>query len=91
MKKYFLIILSFFYVYSFYGQEKLKVSLLFAGDAMQHKSQLDAAHVKGGGYNYSKYFNQIKEQIDSADIAIVNFETTLPGKAYTGYPIFWIS
>ena len=56
MKKYLLIILSLFYVYSFYGQEKQKVSLLFAGDAMQHKSQLDAARVKGGGYDYSKYF-----------------------------------
>ena len=88
MKKYLLIILSLFYVYSFYGQEKQKVSLLFAGDAMQHKSQLDAARVKGGGYDYSKYFNQIKDQIDSADISIVNFETTLPGKAYTGYPNF---
>lgn len=70
------------------AQTEKKVSLLFAGDAMQHKSQLDAARIKGGGYDYSQYFEQIKPQIDSADIAIVNFETTLPGRAYTGYPCF---
>lgn len=69
------------------GQTNKKISLLFAGDAMQHKSQLDAAKTKDG-YDYSKYFAQIKPQIDSADIAIVNFETTLPGRAYTGYPSF---
>lgn len=88
MKKLLLIILSLFYLHSSYGQKEQKVSLLFAGDAMQHKSQLDAARIKGGSYDYSKYFIQIKDQIDSADIAIVNFETTLPGKGYTGYPNF---
>lgn len=87
MKRLIPIILSLFVSYYIQGQSQ-KVSLLFAGDAMQHKSQLDAAHVKGSGYNYSKYFAQIKNQIDSADIAMVNFETTLPGKTYTGYPSF---
>lgn len=68
------------------SQEK-NVSLLFAGDAMQHQSQLDAARVKDG-YDYSSYFRHIKDEIEAADIAIVNFETTLPGKNYTGYPTF---
>lgn len=88
MKKLLLVTLSFLILYNTYGQDKQKVSLLFAGDAMQHKSQLDAARIKGGGYDYSKYFSQIKNQIDSVDFAIVNLETTLPGKAYTGYPCF---
>jgi len=69
-----------------YGQQK-KVSLLFAGDAMQHKSQLDAAKTKNG-YDYSSYFKHIKAQIEAVDIAVVNFETTLPGRGFTGYPCF---
>lgn len=63
------------------------VSLLFAGDAMQHKSQLDGAKTSDG-YDYSQYFKHIKNKIDSVDIAVVNLETTLPGKKYTGYPAF---
>lgn len=78
----------YFFALLCYGQAgKKSVSLLFAGDAMQHKSQLDAAKTKEG-YDYSKYFAQIKNQIDSVDLSIVNFETTLPGKNYTGYPTF---
>lgn len=88
MKRLIPLILALFVIYNIHGQNNQKVSLLFAGDAMQHKSQLDAARIKGGGYDYSKYFSQIKSQIDSVDIAIVNFETTLPGRAYTGYPCF---
>lgn len=54
---------------------------------MQHKSQLDAAKTKDG-YDYSSYFSLIKNEIEGVDIAVVNFETTLPGKGFTGYPCF---
>lgn len=64
-----------------------KVTLLFAGDAMQHKSQIDNAYV-GGKYDYSSYFAYIKDEIEAADIAVVNLEVTLGGKPYTGYPTF---
>ncbi len=87
MRKYFLFFLLFILT-SFVGfAQKQTVSLLFAGDAMQHQSQLDAAKTKDG-YNYSSYFTEIEDQIKAADIAVVNLETTLPGKAYTGYPCF---
>lgn len=64
-----------------------KVSLLFAGDAMQHQVQIDAAKTKDG-YDYSSYFKHIKEYTDKADISIVNLEVTLAGKPHTGYPSF---
>lgn len=86
MKKGLLLSLSFLLSFAILSQEK-KVKLLFAGDAMQHKSQLDAAKTKDG-YNYSQYFKHIKHKLDSVDLAVVNLETTLPGKAYTGYPCF---
>lgn len=77
--------LLFFICYSF-AQEN-RVSFLFAGDAMQHQSQLDVAKTDSG-YNYSSYFKNIKDQIENVDIAVVNLEVTLPGKKYTGYPCF---
>ncbi len=64
-----------------------KVSLLFAGDAMQHKSQLDVARTNNG-YDYSAYFKYVAREIKEADIAVVNLEVTLPGGRYTGYPNF---
>lgn len=67
--------------------QKNKVSLLFAGDAMQHMPQVTAAKTSDG-YDYSPCFSRIRDKVKQADIAVVNFETTLPGKRYTGYPMF---
>lgn len=67
--------------------QKKDVSFLFAGDAMQHQSQINTAK-KGGEFDYSTYFEKIKEKITTADIAVVNLEVTLAGKPYTGYPQF---
>ena len=55
---------------------------------MQHKAQLDAALQPDGTYNYSGCFTQVTPEIEAADIAICNFETTLGGAPYTGYPQF---
>ena len=65
-----------------------KVSLYFAGDIMLHKDQLNAAHQKDGTYNYSGCFTLVTPEIKAADIAVCNFETTLGGAPYSGYPNF---
>lgn len=62
--------------------------LVFVGDAMQHKSQLDAARQPGGTYDYSGYFAGVKPWIADADYAVVNLETPLGGEPYSGYPMF---
>lgn len=64
-----------------------KITLLFAGDLMQHITQIHAAKTKDG-YDYSTYFKYIKDEIQKADLAIANLEVTLGGKPYTGYPTF---
>ena len=64
------------------------ISLYFAGDMMQHKAQLDAALQPDGTYNYTGCFTQVTPEIEAADIAVCNFETTLGGAPYTGYPQF---
>lgn len=62
--------------------------LLFAGDAMQHKAQLDAAHQGNGIYSYVECFEPVREMISGADFAVVNLETPLGGRPYRGYPCF---
>ena len=64
------------------------ISVYFAGDIMQHKAQLDAALRPDGTYDYSGCFDQVTTQIEAADIAVCNFETTLGGAPYSGYPQF---
>lgn len=82
-------LLLFFIVSSIALQaQKKQVSMLFVGDAMQHMPQVNAAKTKDGGYNYDSCFYLIKERVSAADLAFVNFETTLAGKPYSGYPTF---
>lgn len=64
-----------------------KLTLVFAGDLMQHQGQIDAARTPSG-FDYSHCFKYVKEEINKADIAIGNLEVTLAGKPYTGYPTF---
>lgn len=55
---------------------------------MQHQGQINAARTATGGYDYSSYFEYVKDEIQSADFAIANLEVTLGGKPYKGYPAF---
>ena len=66
----------------------MTLRIIFAGDLMQHRGQIDAARNADGTYSYDETFRYVKEKICSADIAIANFETTLGGKPYRGYPCF---
>lgn len=68
--------------------ENSKAEIIFVGDAMQHKAQIEAAHNADGTYNYSDCFTEILPYIANADYAVVNLETPLGGKPYTGYPCF---
>lgn len=79
--------LLLFFCISTYGQTH-KASLLFAGDAMQHKNQLEDAIRADGTYDYSQYFVEVEDAVKAADLAIVNLEVTLGGKPHTGYPTF---
>ena len=55
---------------------------------MQHSAQIEAASNGDGTYSYDEYFAAIKPYIENADYAVVNLETPLGGKPYTGYPCF---
>lgn len=65
------------------------VRLLFAGDAMQHATQFKWAwDTSTRCYNYEPNFRYLRPYLTEADISVVNFETTLSGKPYSGYPNF---
>ena len=65
-----------------------RIEILFAGDLMQHQSQLNAAHTPEGLYSYSPCFNYIRNEVSGAHLAIANLETTIGNKRYAGYPSF---
>jgi poly-gamma-glutamate synthesis protein (capsule biosynthesis protein) len=67
--------------------EKLK--LVFAGDIMGHSTQIKAALLPDGTYDYHHCFKYVAPILKQADLAIGNLEFTLPGKPpYSGYPQF---
>lgn len=75
-------------IFSISSTKAQSISLLFAGDAMQHQAQLDDAKMHDNSFYYDNNFDLIKDEVTSADIAVVNFETTLGGAPYRGYPAF---
>lgn len=68
-------------------QISTQLSLLFVGDFMQHVAQIEAAQTDSG-YCYNDCWQYVRDEISRADIAVGNFETTLGGKPYSGYPSF---
>ncbi len=71
------------------AQDTTYLTLLFAGDIMQHDSQIKAAFDPlAGNYDYTTCFQYIKPLLRQADLAVANLELTLAGPPYTGYPQF---
>jgi len=65
------------------------LSLLFIGDIMGHDEQiLSAGNSDDSTYNYDDVFQHVKDEISEADITFANFEVTLGGPPYKGYPAF---
>ena len=83
-----LILILFLFPLGLSAQEFGRITLLFAGDLMQHQGQIDAARQWDGSYDYSPCFQYVKDEIGRADVAIANLEVTLAGKPYRGYPQF---
>ncbi len=65
-----------------------QAEIVFAGDAMQHQAQLQAARQADGTYDYSACFSDIEYLVKSADYAVVNLETPVGSGNFTGYPCF---
>lgn len=66
------------------------VSILMAGDVLLHDKVAASGEMSDGTYNYDHMFANVKDEIESADIALVNQEIILGGRdlGLSGYPSF---
>ena len=72
-------------------KEDVHISMSVIGDIMCHNSQYqDAYNSSTKTYDFSYVFEDIKNYVNEADIAIGNLETTFAGKekGYSNYPRF---
>ncbi len=92
MKKYSLVLLLsgalFIFPEWLYSQEAEAVRFCFAGDLMQHGSQIRSALQDDGTYLYDSCFVYVKDRFTDAHFVGVNMETTFNGPPYSGYPSF---
>ncbi len=70
-------------------QEEL-VKIIMAGDILLHEKVSDSGKMDDGTYNYNHLFANLKDEISSADLALVNQEVILGGTeiGLSGYPNF---
>lgn len=72
-------------------KKDITINMVAIGDIMCHTSNFqDAYNSETKSYDFSYVFEDIKDYIKNADIAIGNLETTFAGKdaGYSGYPNF---
>lgn len=69
-----------------------RASILAVGDVIMHKALYDGAETldaqQNTAYNFSPLFEYVAPIIAQADISIANFEGTMAGEPYTGFPFF---
>ena len=72
------------------SEEGSSVKLLAVGDNLIHIQVINSGKKADGSYNYDHLYSNLKDIISAADIAVINQETILGGKAfpYSGYPRF---
>lgn len=70
--------------------QNTKVTLVAVGDNLIHNTLITAGEQDDGSLNYTSLYANIKPDIESADIAVIDQETVLGGDEfeYTGYPVF---
>lgn len=66
------------------------VSILMVGDILLHTPVEESALQPGGNYDFTAIFANVQEEIQAADIAVVNQEVILGGQelGISGYPAF---
>ncbi|MBP3577266.1 MAG: CapA family protein [Lachnospiraceae bacterium] len=69
---------------------KPSVTLVMVGDILLHTRIHEYSKQENGSYNYDAIFANLKEEISSADLALVNQEVIIGGEelGISGYPSF---
>lgn len=71
-------------------EERESLTIMAVGDNLIHTQVIRSGLQSDGSYDFSHLFSGILEEIQAADVAIINQETILCDKSrgYTGYPTF---
>ena len=69
---------------------KTEITLVMVGDILLHTPVAKSGLLAEGGYDFSAVFEEMKEEISAADLALVNQEVIIGGEelGITGYPAF---
>lgn len=67
-----------------------EVTLIMVGDILFHTPVAESGVQEDGSYNYDAIFANVKDEIEAADLALVNQEVIIGGKelGISGYPSF---
>ncbi|MGD9493286.1 MAG: CapA family protein [Bacteroidales bacterium] len=69
--------------------ESDSVTFWVTGDAMMHMPQYKAAYNENTGLcEFDSCYTYLRPILQNADVRLINFETTLAGEPYSGYPKF---
>lgn len=70
--------------------EEYTVNIKMVGDCLIHDNIYKSAYDNENGYNFDMLFCNVKDDIEAADLAIINQETifTYDRNNYSGYPMF---
>lgn len=70
--------------------DKNEVELIAVGDNLIHSMIIKSGKQEDGTYNYDNIYENIKDEINKADIKAINQETVLvkDSNNYSGYPVF---
>lgn len=73
-----------------YNNYDTEVNIKMVGDCLIHSPLYKAARQEDGSYNFDMLFENIKSDIESADLAIINQETIFidDRNNYSSYPMF---
>lgn len=72
------------------AEDEPEVILIMAGDILLHTPVAKSGLQENGSYDFTALFENVKDEVEQADLALVNQEVIIGGEALgiTGYPSF---
>lgn len=72
------------------SEEDTEITLVMVGDILLHDPVAESGRREDGTYNFDAVFENVKDRVSEADLALVNQEVILGGSelGITGYPSF---
>lgn len=67
-----------------------EITLVMVGDILLHTPAAESGRLEGGGYDFTPIFAEMKDEIQAADLTLVNQEVIIGGEelGVSGYPAF---